>query len=217
MGQHKGSLELITGPTVEPVTTSEAIDHLRVGDSPPDQTLIDSLITAATAHIDGRDGWLGRQIITATWEYYLDEFPFEDFIRLPLAPVQSITSIKYIDTDGVEQTLSESDADHGWQLSKDLTWRPRIDLKHDKSWPPTRVQRDAVRIRFVAGYSGDGASPEDLRANVPTPIKQAILLLIGHLYENREAVLVSDRSSTSAVTMPLAVEALLTPYRRWGF
>ena len=208
------SLTLVTAPAVEPLTEAEVWDHLRVTLTgspavPADQTLISMLIQAARETIDGRDGWLGRSLVTQTWDLTLHDFPRADSIRLPLPPVQSITSVKYIDTDGVEQTFAASK----YSLSADTHWRARVDLGFDESWPGTRCVPDAVTVRFVAGYSATSDSPPDLRANVPRPIRQALLLMIGHLYEHREAV----SAGVSMSEMPMAVESLLTPYRVTSF
>ena len=188
------SLSLVTAPTAEPVTLQEAKDHLRV-DGTDEDTLISALITAAREHVDGRDGWLGRAICTQTWDCSFDAFPADGLLYLPLAPVQSITSVKYIDPDGVQQTFSSSN----YALGADLDWSPRVVLGWGKSWPSIRAVPDAVTVRIVAGY-----------ASVPKPICQAILLLIGHLYENREA-----SSSVAMHEVPFSVSALLAPYRRF--
>lgn len=187
------SLSLVTAPGAEPVTLQEAKDHLRV-DGDIDDALISALITAAREHIDGRDGWLGRAICTQTWDCHFDAFPSGDSIALPIAPIQSVTSVKYIDTDGVQQTFSSDN----YALGADLDWSPRVILGWGKSWPSIRAVPDAVTVRVVAGY-----------ASVPKPICQAILLLVGHLYENREA-----SSPVAMHEVPFAVSALLAPYRR---
>ena len=85
------SLILITAPPVKPVTQQEAWDHLRVnltqhGIEPADKDRIDLLIASATDYLDGQDGILGRQMVTATWDLSLDGFPARDFIALPLPP-----------------------------------------------------------------------------------------------------------------------------------
>lgn len=193
------SLTLFTAPSVEPITLQEAKDHLRV-DGTTDDALISALIQAARQHIDGRDGWLGRALMTQTWDYTLDEFPDTDYIPLPLAPVQSITSITYTDTNGTSQTFSSGN----YALGADLDWSPRVNLGYDKSWPSTRTIPDAVTVRFVAGYAN--------AASVPAPIKAALLMMIGHLYEHRESVADKELSE-----VPMAVQSLLMPYRRtWG-
>jgi len=190
------SLTLVTAPTIEPVTLQEVKDHLRV-DGTDDDALISALITAAREHIDGRDGWLGRAICPQTWDCYFDCFPEGGVINIPLAPLQAITSIKYRDPDGVQQTFS---ADN-YSAGADLNWSPRVVLGCGKSWPSIRAMPDAVVVRIVAGYSA-----------VPRPICQALLLLIGHWHENREAVM--DENFRE---VPTTVAALLTPYRRRWF
>lgn len=193
------SLKLITAPTQEPITLGETKDHLRV-DSADDDALISVLITAARQHIDGRDGWLGRALMTQTWDYALYSFPTTDCLELPLAPVQSITSITYTDTDGASQTFASGN----YALGADLDWSPRVNLGYDKSWPSTRSIPDAVTVRFVAGYAS--------AADVPAPIKAAMLMIVGHLYEHRESVVDKQLSE-----VPRSVDSLLMPYRRtWG-
>ncbi len=205
------ALTLVTAPTVTPVSESEVWEHLRVtlseaGVDPVDKAHIATLITAATSYLDGRDGILGRALVTQTWDFTLDRFPCEDFIRLPLAPVQSITSLKYVDENGTLQTWSAAN----YALSADKATRPRVDLGYDLTWPDTRRQRDAVTIRMVCGYES-GNSPEDASA-VPGAIKAAMLLLIGHWYEHREDVLVG----VTPAMLPMGVDALLAPYRIWS-
>ncbi len=194
------SLKLITAPTVEPITLQETKDHLRV-DGTTDDALISALILAARQHLDGRDGWLGRALMAQTWDYTLDEFPPGDFIRLPLAPVQSVTSISYTDTDGASQTFSSA----SYALGADLDWQPRVNLGYGLTWASTRGVPDAVTVRFVAGYANANA--------VPAPIKAALLLTVGHLYENREAIAETGRGVT-LTELPMGVDSLLFPYRR---
>lgn len=198
------SLELYAAPAVEPISLQEAKDHLRsiVESEGIEDSLIEALISAAREHVDGRDGILGRQLITATWDLTLDEFPACDWIPLPLAPVQSIASITYLDADGVSQTFSASN----YALSADKNVSPRVDLAYNASWPGTRNVRDAVTVRFVAGY-GNG------QASIPYRIRAAMLLLVSHLYNNREAVVVG----ANAVELPMGVDTLLAPYTRIRF
>lgn len=202
------SLTLQTGPAANAVSAADVYAHLRVPTSgspavPTDADHIDTLIAAATGHLDGRDGWLGRCLVTQTWDYSLDGFPAEDRpIRLPLAPVQSITSISYTDTAGASQTFASSK----WSLSADKDWRPRIDLGYGEAWPSTRDVPDAVTVRFVAGYG-------DADTDVPPAIRSALKILIGDLYAQRETVVVG----TIVGQLPQVVEALLAPYRRVGW
>lgn len=190
------ALSLITAPTAEPVTLAEAKSHLRV-DSADDDTLITALIAAARLHLDGKDGWLGRALVTQTWDLLLDDF--QGVIRLPLAPVQSITSVTYLDTAGVLQTLAAS------KYRTDLVTEPaRITEEFGMVWPSTYGVVNAVTIRFVAGYGAPGAVPE--------AIKLGLKALIAHFYEQREPVLIGG----GAVEIQLHLERILMPYRVWS-
>lgn len=186
------SLTLATAPSGEPISTATAKAHLRV-DTTADDTLIGSLITAARLRIDGRDGFLGRALLTQTWDLWLDAFPGCE-IRLPLAPAQSVTHVKYTDTDGVLQTLDTA----LWQLDTKSTVA-RLLPAYNEVWPSTRAVPNAVNIRFVAGY---GAA-----SDVPQAIIQHLLLVIGHWYENRGA---------AGAGIPAAIDAMVMPYRVWA-
>lgn len=193
------TLKLITAPATEPVTSSEAKSHLRV-DTTADDTLIGTLITAARQHVENH---LRRALITQTWELVMDAFPAGDVIRLPRPPLVSVTSIKYTDVAGNESTLSSA----AYVVDTDST-KGRVVLKSGESWPSdTLAAANGVRVRYVAGYGSAAA--------VPNPIRQAILLLIGTLYENRESVLVAQ--GVTVAQLPFGVEALLMPYRIFGW
>jgi uncharacterized phiE125 gp8 family phage protein len=198
------SLRLIAAPSQLPVSLEEMKLHLRV-DTADDDGLIAGLIRAAVQNLDGRDGWLGRSLVTQTWELVLDCFPAHE-IKIPLPPLQSITSLKYDDVNGDEQTLSTSayTVDNysriGWIIP--VTGTP---------WPATFRGVNAVRIRFVSGYPADSSSPPDLSANVPEPIKLAVKRIVTTHYEIRDDVIVDK----AAAKMPGGVEALLAPLRVW--
>lgn len=193
------TLKLITAPATEPVTASEAKSHLRV-DTTADDTLIGTLITAARQHVENH---LRRALITQTWELVMDAFPAGDVIRLPRPPLVSVTSIKYTDVAGSESTFSSA----AYVVDTDST-KGRVVLKSGETWPSdTLAAANGVRVRYVAGYGEASA--------VPRPIRQAILLLIGTLYENRESVLVAQ--GVTVAQLPFGVEALLMPYRIFGW
>src|SRR5262245_61208300 len=100
------SLRIITPPDVQPLTLAETKEHLRV-DITDEDTLIGLHIEAATSFIEK---FLGRALVTQTWEMAIDQFPTDGkkTIAIPLPPLQSVTSIKYDDTGNVERTLSGS-------------------------------------------------------------------------------------------------------------
>jgi uncharacterized phiE125 gp8 family phage protein len=184
------STAIITAPGTEPITLDEAKAHLRV-DLEAEDTLIEALITAAR---EQAEAYLKRALVTQTWELYLDEFPEQ--IDVPFPPLQSVTSIVYVDDDGVDQTLDTS------TYTVDAKAQPgRIVPAYDESWPSTRAVPNAVTVQFVAGYGAASA--------VPLSIKQAMLLMIGDMYENRESFVIGQ----SVNELPLTSERLLWPYR----
>lgn len=184
---------LSTAPVVEPVTTTELKAHLRV-DGTDEDTLIASLGVAARQHVEEETR---RALVTQTWVLKLDEFPGsgDAEIRLPRPPLQSVTSVQYVDGNGDTQTWSSS------LYVVDTADTPgNISLAYGESWPSTRAQKNAVTITYVAGY---GAA-----STVPDALKAAIKLLVGHYYVNREEAV------TGTVVARLgAVDALLAPYR----
>lgn len=210
------ALKLITAPTVEPVTLEQAQAQLR-NTSSSDETMIEMLITVARQHVEGM---LHRALITQTWDLYLDAFPCHE-IRIPLPPLQSVTHVKYDDENGDEQTWSDDD------YTVDTVNQPGWVLPVEGvPWPTTFNGVNTVRVRFVAGYPPDtGDSPADQRANVPGPIKQAILLGIRELWGIGERNLfvsaeevpgvisrnyvVSDNATRA---MSLVTDRLLAPY-----
>lgn len=193
-------LYLVTAPTPEPLTRLELEQQfLRVTTS-DEEELIDGLIKTARERAELATG---RALCTQTWDYKLDCFPATDYIELPLHPLISVTSVKYIDVNGTEQTWSSAnytvDAPSGPYAPKG-----RILRKYDVTdWPNIRDQRLAVTIRFVAGY-GDAA-------DVPDSIKHAMKLMVGHWYENRQTVTTLDRGETM-IDIPFGAQALLSPY-----
>jgi uncharacterized phiE125 gp8 family phage protein len=183
-------------PTSEPLSLSEAKLHLRV-DGDDEDELIGSLITAAREYCETSTN---RQFVTATFVGKLDEFPTElengwYEITLPRPPLQSVSSITYVDTAGATQTLSAG------VYAADTSIEPgRVRLAYNQTWPTIRTQPNAISITFVAGY-GDAA-------DVPESIRAAMKLILGHLYANREAVNVGNIVNE----FPIAVDALLSRY-----
>jgi len=194
-------LKLISAPATEPISITEARAHLRVTDSDND-SLIAIFIKAATQNVEGPDGFLGRALVTQTWELVIDGFPDSE-IKIPLPPLQQIVSIKYDDAAGAEQTLAPS----GYTV--DAVSQPGWVVPGTAGWPSTIDAINAVRIRFICGYAPTADSPPDPAGNVPFPIKAAILLHLGSLYAHREDVIVGNIVSE----MPRSSEMLLRPHR----
>lgn len=187
-------LKLITAPTVEPVTLAQAKQHLGVIVANDDAMILRHIV-AARRHAEQ---YTGRRLCTQTWEYTRDEFPC-GAMELPYPPVASVTSLKYIDANGAEQTLSPS------LYQVDTVAEPaRIAPAYGESWPDARCQFNAVTVRFVCGYGLTAAVPEDIAC--------AMLLIVGHLFEHRE-----DVSDMQVFQVPRAADALLNFYRIMRF
>lgn len=184
---------LVTAPATEPVSSVEAKLHCRVDHSAED-ALITALITAARTHVENETG---QALITQTWEVVLDGWP--QVLRLPHAPVSAVTSVTYRDEAGVTATLAAT----AYTVRTGLT---PVQVVFDQDALPAATLADVgpIAVRYTAGY---GAA-----ASVPKPIFQAMLLLIGHWYQNREAV-----TAQSAGPLAMAVDALLEPYRLHWF
>lgn len=191
-------LKVYTVPAAEPVSSTEAKLQCRI-DITDDDTLITNLIEATRTDVELM---LRRALITQTWDGYLDAFPAEDYLEIPLPPLSSITSIKYTTSAGVENTFASA------SYYVDTISEPgRVVLNSGYSWPGDELRAaNGVVVRFVCGYGAAGT-------NVPEPIRQALLMLIGHYYENREATIYKNE----LVKIPMGVEALLSNYRIFDY
>lgn len=162
--------------------------HLRV-DHTDDDDYITSLIRSAE---DYCSHYTQRALLTTSVVAIKDSF--EKTIELPLSPCQSIESVVYLDAAGDEQTLDES------KYSLNNYAEPST-LVMLNGWPDTLWQFDAVKISYISGYE----SADD----IPTQIKQAIILIVGHYYENREESI----KGTIISEIPLSSKYLLDQVR----
>lgn len=175
----------------EPVSVDELVQHSRISGT-ADNAWLAVAIKAARHKVEEE---IGRALLTQTWTAYLDGFPCGE-IRLPRPRALAITSVKYIDTNGAQQTLASS----VYQL--DARSEPsRFGLAYAQSWPSTRDQMNAVEIAYTCGY---GAQPE----HVPAAIRHAIMMIVAHLYEHRETV-----NDFQLHEIPMGAGWLLDPYR----
>jgi uncharacterized phiE125 gp8 family phage protein len=136
--------------------------------------------------------------VQQTLDYTLPDFPAGDII-LPVQPVASVTSVTYINGSGVSTPFTS------FTLISDGP-RSRVVLDYNVTWPSTREHGNAVTVRFVAGYDPTTDSPQSLTGNIPNDLKTAILMLVGDMYENREASTPFETNPNPAVT------ALISPY-----
>lgn len=189
--------------TVAPAADLLDIDAVKLQlheDGTDQDSLIEALIAAATAHLDGYSGILGRCLINQTWRQDFEAFATR--LRLPFPDVSSVSSLQYYDANNAQQTV----ADANYQLLEDELGA-FIELSGLYTPPVTYgYRRDAVSVTFVAGY-GPAAS------DVHPSVIPAALMLIGHWYENREAVNIGNIVSE----LPFAVRALLAPVSRKAF
>lgn len=184
----------VAAPTVEPVTLTETKAHLRVDGSDEDD-LITALIVAAR---QWAENYTNKVFVERTLR--ADIPAFYDEVKLPYGPVSAITSVQYWSTDSpsTQETL-----DSGvYGLHRDVMFR-----NYGESWESVYPRPDAVSITYTAGY-GSTSSPLDYRENVPQAVKQAILMAVGDMYENREGKIVGVSQSTNPVVL-----SLLHPYR----
>lgn len=185
-------LRLITAPTVEPVTLAEAKLWLKVetGDT-ADDALITALIAAVRQMAEQKTG---RALLGQTWQLTLDCFP--DEIELTRVPILAVSSVKYLDRNGAQQTLDPA------SYTVDATMEPAwIVRAYNMGWPETRDDINAVEVRWTAGY--DATDP----TKVPEAIRQWMQLQLAAAYANREAVV------TGTIVTPLGfVDRLLDRY-----
>jgi uncharacterized phiE125 gp8 family phage protein len=173
------------------VTLEEVKGHLRVEHSDED-AYITTLIKVATEYCEN---FIGRFIKQRIVEIILDTFPSK-VLKLPITPILDVNSIHYTNSKEEEIYIEPSN------YVKILETQPPIIVHKDK-WPKDVIDIPGkVRIEVKAGYE-----------TVPQSIKQAVLLLCGHFYENREAV--SKKGEFKE--LPFSVSALLYPYKvfRW--
>lgn len=180
-----------TGPVQEPLSVSEAKAHLRI-DHGDEDAYVGHLIQVAREFVE-TDAELS--LMPQTLTLYLDEFEGDEiYIRRP--PIVSVDSITYYDSNNTQQTLSTS------VYQTDLVGvPPEISLKFGQVWPIVYDRENAIAITCTAGYTS--------AANVPAIVKQAMLMLIGHWYRNRETVAIGSTSEE----VKLSYEALLSRVR----
>lgn len=181
---------LKTAATEEPVTLTEVKSHMKVYINDDDE-YISSLIAAAREKYEADTL---RQIMSATWQLYLDSFASS--VNIERCPVKSIVSVKYNDSDSVEKTMTE-DTDY----YKDILSEPG--KVRFVNMPSTDGRPNAICIEFTAG--------ESKRASVSEIDKHAIRLLTSHWYELRQPVITGMTLSSVPITYDTLVELRRIP------
>jgi len=141
-----------TGPAKEPITLSELKSRLRLSQTATEfDGELRQLLKAAVQRVEEETA---RRLLTQTVALKLDDFPVGKELEIRLAPIQSLTSIQYIDTEGATQTVSSS------EYHTDLaSTPPRVWMKDGYTWPTVQYQTpNAVTVTFQAGYDDDAAN-----------------------------------------------------------
>lgn len=208
------TIQRTVDPAEEPISIEEARTHLQIPHTDDDE-LIELLIMAVR---DYAESLTERSLCTQTWVATYDGFPGPSLMGVPFGrsysiprqafmlerpPVQSITSITYLDTGNVIQTMPPANY---VDLTKGGTQRIdhplRITPVFGQIWPINQPQIGSVQVTYVAGY---GTAEQ-----VPPGIKSWMKLRIGALYENREEVVVGSRITVSELPY---VDSLLELYK----
>lgn len=206
-------LSLITAPAIEPVSEAEARAHLRLT-SEDEVALLFGHIRAARHMVES---WTGRALISQSWRWMLDGWPghaMQDwwgglrqgavaagaarYIEMPKAPLQSISAVTL---------FNDADQPEVWAAANyfvDTASEPgRLVLRNAASMPAPQRAANGLQIDFTCGY---GAGQGD----VPAPLRQAVLMLCAHYFENREVMTGAEGAKQ---VLPMGVYALLAPYR----
>lgn len=188
-------LKIITHPTVEPVTLAEVKEQTNLGTmslTSEQQSMLELDIQAAR---EEAELITGRSLAEQTLEVVLDSFPSGN-IYLPGGPVAELLSVKYLDADDAEQTMSAGDYDI--DTDSRLARLAPVD-----SWPSTSTKMNSVRVRYTAGWAQE---------DCPASIKKWILVRCATLFAQREGIAVGF-GSTSVAEMPRSfVDGLLDRY-----
>ena len=180
----------LTEPATEPLSYSDVKAYLRLNDD-SEEAFVISLITVARQIVEGQ---IWRPLISQTWAMQFDYSEIgTNIYNINKAPLLSVTDVKYYDENDTLQTLAAS------QYEVDIYGSPaRFRLINV---PKLKDRMNALQLNFTCGYTNAAA--------VPSPIKQAMYLIIGHLYENRQDVV----TGTQVHQIPDSSKYLLEPYR----
>lgn len=177
---------IVTAPAYYPLVLDQAKEQLKVVGTDNDKE-IQSLIPVVT---DNVEQYLSRRLVTQTWKVWLDAWPSGDSIELPFGNLQSVTHVKYTETDTTENTWSTD------YYSVDTDSEPgRVVLKYGQSWPTESLGPDnPIEIQFVCGY-GANAVQAITGATNASPIAVTIA---GHGHATGDQVYVYDVAGNTA-------------------
>ncbi|MCC2608385.1 head-tail connector protein [Neorhizobium petrolearium] len=195
---------LVTPAAGLPVSVEEAMRQCRITIDDGDDValaevtaLLEGYIGAAVSHLEGWNGTLGGVVVIGeqVWKQEFDAF--SQCLRLPLSPVASIESVTWRNSAGQIATISSSE----YALKTDAAGVSVCRFRNSYSFPSDLYEIAAIAVTYKAGYTP-----------LPKDIKQAILLLVGAWYENREETVIGV--PVASLPVSAAVETLTFPYRR---
>jgi uncharacterized phiE125 gp8 family phage protein len=203
---------VVTPPNVEPVTLDQVRNHLNLSHD-FDDDLLSLYVETARSTLEAETG---RALLTQVWDVTFDAFPpcqvshpdpvtwrILSGIRLPGGRCQSVDSISYIDENGAPQTLAAED----YQVDlSNLQGADIVPASDGEGWPA--IKGDVINPVTVRATFGWQSAPE-----VPGALRQAVLWMIAHQYEHREAVIAG-----SAVAEIPGLQQIINGWRvwRWG-
>jgi uncharacterized phiE125 gp8 family phage protein len=176
---------------VLPVPLEDARLQLRLDDLAHDDAYVESLVYAQCSWVEQQ---FGVALLTKTVEEYHTSFPKKatDALWLRVSPVQSVTSVKYVGSDGAEQTWGANE-----YASAIVGKRTMIVPLPAYGWPTgLSVRPDAVKVTYSAGF---GSAP----ANVPHYVRLGILARVGRAYTNREDPVTNSAGYSDQLLSPL--------------
>lgn len=205
--RERWGIKVVRRATAEPISIDMARKHLNLTpygsppEHPDDWWLVNIGIPSAREMCEA---WTGRAFTRQTFEVARGLFPSDGDgeVRLPMSPIIAVESFVYVDSDGVEQTVDAASYD------VDTYGEPgAVFLRYGQTWPSvTGLSRQSVRVRYIAGYTVPGESPDE--NPIPTSLVHAMLLVLGHFYEYR-----NDTTSEKLEQLPLNSRSLMAPYK----
>lgn len=187
----KNSVVPVTPPAAEPVTLDEVKAHLNLGEFADDDAYLTALIQVARQACEEQTE---RAFLPQTWE--ASGPVFAPLLTLPRGPVRSVSAIRYYDENNDERTVSS--AEYFLTAGGDVLFVDRT------CHPAFYARPDAIRVEYVAGMAESAGL-------LPAPLRQAMLLLIGTWYGQRESI-----GDGQVREVPHTVDFLLTPYKKFG-